>query len=149
MKKLLFFPLVLISCLSFAQDAKEIIGKTIKIGNLLVAQNDFSVTINGILWEKIFSKNGRSTDKGTISRFRLDEAEKACRVLGKGWRLPTKDELNILYQNKDKIGGFKQGIYWSSTKFDVSRFCSQSFNNGNKGHKIKTLGYYVRAIRAF
>lgn len=26
--------------------------------------------------------------------------------LGDGWRLPTKDELNVLYENKDKIGGF-------------------------------------------
>jgi hypothetical protein len=43
MKKLLFLPLVLISCLCFVQDAKEIIGKPFKIGNSLVAQNDFPI----------------------------------------------------------------------------------------------------------
>ncbi len=33
-----------------------------------------------------------------------DDAKEACENLGDGWRLPTKDELNILYKNKDKIG---------------------------------------------
>ena len=79
MKKLLFLPLVLISCLCFAQDAKEIIGKPIKIGNLLVAQHDFPKTMN---W---------------------NDAKKACAKLGAGWRLPTKDELNLLYQRKGLI----------------------------------------------
>jgi|688.fasta_scaffold268258_2 hypothetical protein len=46
MKKLLFLPLVLISFISFSQDAKEKIGKLFKIGNLLVGQ------INGKLTEE-------------------------------------------------------------------------------------------------
>jgi len=148
MKKLLIFPLVLISCLCFAQDAKEIIGKPVKIGNLLVAENDLNVTINSILWKQIFSKKDNTTSKGIIGRFRWDETEKACSALGKGWRIPTKDELNKLYQNKDKIGSFKKGIYWSSSKFDGSRVWYQSFNNGNQGRKIKTLGYFVRAVKS-
>ena len=41
MKKILLLPLLLVSCFCFSQDAKEIIGKPIKIGNLLVAENDF------------------------------------------------------------------------------------------------------------
>ncbi len=31
------------------------------------------------------------------------------------WRLPTKDELMVLYNNKDLIGGFNTGRYWSSS----------------------------------
>ena len=46
MKKLLFLPLLLITCLCFAQDAKEIIGEPIKIGNLLVAEYDFPNEMN-------------------------------------------------------------------------------------------------------
>ena len=60
MKKLLLLPLLMITCLSFSQDAKEIIGKPVKIGNLLVAENDFPI---GMMW---------------------DDANKACRSLGKG-----------------------------------------------------------------
>ena len=44
----MLIPLLLITWLSFAQDAKEIIGKHIKIGNLFVAENDFPETMN---WE--------------------------------------------------------------------------------------------------
>ena len=40
-----------------------------------------------------------------------EDAKKACADLGDGWRLPTKDELNILYENKAKIGGFCGGYY--------------------------------------
>ena len=46
-----------------------------------------------------------------------DDAMKACADLGDGWRLPTKDELNTLYQNKDKIGGFANSGYWSCTEY--------------------------------
>ena len=58
------------------------------------------------------------------------EATKACADLGDGWRLPTKDELNILYENKDKIGGFASGYYWSSTEFDYYNAWVQNFANG-------------------
>jgi hypothetical protein len=44
-----------------------------------------------------------------------DDANKACNELGKGWRLPTKDELNTLYQNKDFIGGFFNTSYWGTS----------------------------------
>ena len=42
--------------------------------------------------------------KEDLGKMKWDEAKKACENLGDGWRLPTKDELNILYKNKDKIG---------------------------------------------
>jgi hypothetical protein len=44
-----------------------------------------------------------------------NDAEKACEILGDGWRLPTIEQLNILYQNKVAIGGFASDFYWSST----------------------------------
>jgi hypothetical protein len=34
------------------------------------------------------------------------EATKACAILGNGWRLPIKDELNFIFQNQSKIGKF-------------------------------------------
>lgn len=129
MKKVLFFPLVLISWLCFAQDAKEIIGKPIKIGNLLVAEKNFTNEMN---W---------------------DDANKACAALGDGWRLPTQIELNILYQNQDKIGGFKSGIssdfFWSSTLYSNNMPGYQFFGNGEvrRTNKEDFKYIYVRAVK--
>ena len=79
------------------------------------------------------------------------EAMEACEDLGDGWRLwrlPTKDELNILYENKDEIGGFASSYYWSSTQGDSSRDASeQDFSNGVQYDNSKTYSYHVRLVR--
>ena len=66
-----------------------------------------------------------------------------------GWRLPTKNELNILYINKDKIGGFAGNYYWSSTVVDYSTAWAQSFYSGSQSSGSKGLTAYVRAVRSF
>ena len=38
------------------------------------------------------------------------------KIIGVDWRLPTKEELVVLYKNKEKIGGFLDEIYWSSSE---------------------------------
>jgi regulator of replication initiation timing len=99
--------------------------KTVKIGNLEVMTEDLGVWF----W---------------------DNAKKACADLGDGWRLPTKDELNILYENKDKIGGFAEGFtYWSSTESDNFYAWRQDFYNGYQLTSYKLGGNNVRAVRAF
>ena len=105
----------------------EIIGVPIKIGDIEVAQHDFP---NEMTW---------------------DEAKKECESLGSGWRLPNEDELNTLYQNKDKIGGFASVVYWSSTEHDNASTNAwfQYFLNGLQFTNLKDDTYYVRAIRAF
>ena len=109
-------------------DYKTIIGKPIKIGNIEIAQYDFPDRMN---WE---------------------DAKIFCTNLGKGWRLPTKEELNILYQNQVAIGGFADYGYWSSTDLDdygVAWY--QYFNDGRQGNDSKDgeYPYYVRAVRSF
>lgn len=103
----------------------SIIGKPIKIGNLEVAQNDFPKIL-------IYF-----------------DAKKACEALGDGWRLPTKDELNTLYINKYKIGGFTNDYYWSSSEGGYSYAWKQDFSFGGQFSHSKGTNYYVRAVRAF
>ena len=107
------------------EPSNPIIGKTIKIGNLEVAGKDFPKEMK---WE---------------------DAKKACRNLGSGWRLPTKEELNTLYLNKDKIGVFANNIYWSSTEDenDNNYVWHQSFDNGFQYGTGKGATYYVRSVR--
>lgn len=65
------------------------------------------------------------------------------------WHLPTKEELNILYEQKDLIGGFAPSYYWSSTEADSKNAWYQVFFNGNQYGSFKTYTGKVRAVRIF
>ena len=77
-----------------------------------------------------------------------DEAKIACKKLGTGWRLPTKDELDMLYENREEIGGFANNYYWSSSEDDFNFAWLQDFLVGLQTSNSKSLAYYVRAVRA-
>ena len=70
------------------------------------------------------------------------------------WFLPSKDELNKLYINKDAIGGFAAYCYWSSSESSAYDWHAwgQSFLNGFQSSPNKSYEYdvsRVRAVRAF
>ncbi len=46
------------------------------------------------------------------------------------WHLPSKDELNKLYENREAIGGFTDDYYWSSSEINSYSAWSQSFSDG-------------------
>lgn len=69
------------------------------------------------------------------------------------WFLPSKDELNKLYINRDAIG-FEYRYYWSSSENNtgsLSAVWSQNFapGTGNIVAWSKGTNCYVRAIRTF
>jgi len=78
-----------------------------------------------------------------------NEAKKACANLGSGWRLPTKDELNLMYKNRKKIGGFEINRFWSSTESSSTNAWGQGFYNGAQNYYPKDYNASVRAVRAF
>ncbi len=49
------------------------------------------------------------------------------------WFLPSKDELNLLYQNRDKVKGFSNHWYWSSTAHYGGVYF-QSFSTGQQAY---------------
>jgi len=68
------------------------------------------------------------------------------------WYLPSKDELNKLYENKEAIGGFADAHYWSSSEFDEDKTWYQFFLNGDQENTTgskKNFFKGVRAVRAF
>jgi hypothetical protein len=65
------------------------------------------------------------------------------------WFLPSKDELYLLYQQKDVVGNFATGAYWSSTENNSSLAWIHIFSNGNQTYTYKNNTVGVRAIRAF
>jgi hypothetical protein len=65
------------------------------------------------------------------------------------WYLPSKYELNMLYMQKDVVGGFSSTHYWSSTEDYMGDAWKQEFSNGMQDHIAKIAPNNVRAVRAF
>jgi hypothetical protein len=65
------------------------------------------------------------------------------------WFLPSKDELNQMYQQRGVIGGFASDKYWSSSEGSSSYAWGQDFGNGSQGYVYKYVNLRVRACRAF
>ena len=97
--------------------------------------------------------------QGTIE---TDYAAGLARVYNGGgytdWFLPSKDELNEMYTNKTILnatavanGGenFTDSFYWSSSEFNYSTACRQSFDDGAQANPFKGAVHSVRTVRAF
>ena len=88
----------------------------------------------------------------------IDYAARICDELDlegySDWFLPSKDELNLMYQNLHKatpaIGNFQTDFYWSSTEDDAGDAWLQEFNtDGDQYYDAKDAHHMVRAVRAF
>jgi hypothetical protein len=126
MKNLLFVPIFFCYYFGMAQQSNtsKIIGTPITLDDLVIAQFDFPKMMN---WH---------------------DAKAACDSLGNGWRLPSKDELVFLFQNKYRIGVFKFDIYWSSSEYGTGFAWFQNLGYGGQYPSYKLDAAYVRAIRA-
>ncbi len=65
------------------------------------------------------------------------------------WYLPSKYELNLLYEQKTVVSGFANETYWSSTESNNNNAWSLYFGVGVDNGSNKVTSLYVRAIRAF
>ena len=73
------------------------------------------------------------------------------------WYLPSKYELNLMYDNIGQgdalglgnVGQFANDFYWSSTEYGYGNAWGQYFDSGSQFGNYKGNSVYVRAIRAF
>ena len=65
------------------------------------------------------------------------------------WYLPSKDELNKLYLNKNIVGNFVDVNYWSSSESDSNYAIYQNFGTGAQSNSDKNGQKGIRAIRSF
>jgi hypothetical protein len=65
------------------------------------------------------------------------------------WYLPSYYELNLLFGQKNLVGGFANTWYWSSTENSQTGAYVQDFVTGAQSVFAKSLSYNVRAIRYF
>jgi hypothetical protein len=93
---------------------------------------------------------------GSKLTYTFNQAQKYAEQLDahghKDWRVPTKGELNVLFQNRAAIGGCDvsgsnlTGWYWSSSQYHYGAW-SQRFSDGLQGDSGKSLGSSLRCIR--
>lgn len=79
-------------------------------------------------------------------------AQGCAQYLGGGygdWYLPSKYELDLLYQQRNIVGGLLGFSYWSSTEVDTQYAYEQYFTTGNQVQGQKNNTRSVRAIRSF
>lgn len=67
------------------------------------------------------------------------------------WYLPTKDQLNLVYQNLRRPGKISgDSFHWSSSAYDDRNAWHQSFSSGKRfSVHNENDTYSVRAVRAF
>jgi len=82
-----------------------------------------------------------------LGQHNWEDAKKVCEDLGDGWRLPTREELHLMWLNRESIGGFAVAYYWSSSEFNDYGSWGQSFYDGYQGNYFKLTTNYVRAVR--
>lgn len=67
------------------------------------------------------------------------------------WYMPSKDELNLMYQNLQvsELGEFTNSMYWSSTEVGAGNAWLQDFFDGTQMSVEKDFLGHVRPIRSF
>nr|NQU92046.1 DUF1566 domain-containing protein [Bacteroidota bacterium] len=67
------------------------------------------------------------------------------------WFLPSKGELNLMYNNLKitGLGSFEDTFYWSSTEYNDDGAWAQNFNSGFQYYYYKESKLCVRAVRRF
>ena len=95
-----------------------------------------------------------NTAKIISSCYEIDFAARLCDEFElngySDWFLVSKDELNILFQNRSYIGGFiDDSPYWSSSESSSDEAWIQYFPNGYQLKYFKNFTCIVRPVRTF
>ena len=115
------------------------------LSNLLYSQNKNSIETLNADEIKVGNLKVKRYDAGKMS---WDDAIIACEKIGEGWRLPTKQEMAVLYRKKAVIGGFEKDGYWSSFSIDGHLAFVQSFYKNINGPNAKHDLLFVRPVKS-
>lgn len=91
--------------------------------------------------KKIVDAQGATGDYAALLCYNYKKGEY------KDWYLPSKNELDLLYQQSAVVGAF--GQYWSSSEVSKGKAWDQVFGGGYKEKDSKNFTLNVRAISSF
>lgn len=117
------------------------------ITTTLIGSTDISIGSGQANTAAIIGQSGHTNSAAKVCD---DYSVTVGSVTYNDWFLPSKDELNKLYINRDAIGGFVDYFdYWSSSENGANDAWRQYFYNGLQNISSKNLPYGVRAVRTF
>jgi hypothetical protein len=118
---------------------------------------------DGTVYAGTSPKTGRPMYAAAVDEFLTMIFSEAMKTAGQSrahghhdWRVPAKEELNVLQQDKDKgalKGTFNEtgptiaGWYWSSSQFDDLHAWGQRFSDGGRGWNSGSYRSSVRLVR--
>lgn len=112
----------------------------------------------GVIFEiNDISKIGIISSMKDVGPMIWSDAIKIHEQLGEGWRLPTLDELKLMYttigQGNENRGQFEDALYWSATPYDDYQARLVRFSDGSTKYHYNSVGthrkFLVRAVRDF
>jgi hypothetical protein len=97
--------------------------------------------------EEYFINNDGTVAAKVCANYSLENEE----VTYNDWFLPSKDELDLIYENlyKKNLGGFSDSGYWSSSEYSAKFAWGQNFYYEVQDDFSRSSAYRVRPVRAF
>ncbi|MCX6268961.1 MAG: hypothetical protein NTW16_16675 [Bacteroidetes bacterium] len=117
-----------------------------------VSWNDGGYTTTNAVRDNVYAGQF-NTERIILNRGTGGNAAQICAGYQGGgygdWYMPSKYELNLLFQEKSVLSWISTGGYWSSTEFSAEYAWMQYFTSGLQGFTAKFNTLCVVPIRSF
>ena len=82
----------------------------------------------------------------------MENVKKELKQFGKGWVVPTNDQLKMMYVNRKLIKGYSKSFYWSCSSAGSGfaggeMFWTINFKNGNDKEFFERVELAMRPVR--
>ena len=155
MKKIiccLLLAMVLTSCDGLMRKLTPRAEGEVRVGDIIMVDGEMGVVF-------AVTSDGKHGKVMSTSQTKGDwyEARSWCADYGYGWRLPSEDELRVIYRNKSLLNsalddggyaGLGNMFYWAAEEDGVCAWYVD-MDDGYNRYNNKGNRYYVRAVSAF
>jgi hypothetical protein len=82
----------------------------------------------------------------------MENVKKELKQFGKGWVVPTNDQLKVMYANRKLIQGYSKNFYWSCSSAGSGfgggeMYWTINFKNGNYKEFFERVELAMRPVR--
>jgi len=106
-----------------------------------------------IIYVDSTGEHGIIASEKELGSMNFEAAIKKCLSFKSGgdddWRLPSKEELNMIYEYRSFFAYISPGMYWSSTEVDKNTAAVQNLYDGRAGGFNKGMSCNVKPVRNF